>query len=130
MLSCMLAALMSDLTSIFNSSSTLFTCDIYKQINKKASNKELMIVGRLIQQKNFNFLINFILKISKIVDQIICYIHGGDRHIVDSYHTKHARRSALHLHSERGRLLVASNSRRVSIGHIVEKSQRKSQSSK
>lgn len=47
MIACMLAALMSDLTSIFNSSSTLFTCDIYKQIRKKASNKELMVAGRL-----------------------------------------------------------------------------------
>lgn len=47
MLAVMLAALMSDLTSIFNSSSTLFTIDIYKQIHKKASNRLLMIVGRL-----------------------------------------------------------------------------------
>ena len=47
MLAVMLAALMSDLTSIFNSSSTLFTVDIYKQIKKDASNKHLMIVGRL-----------------------------------------------------------------------------------
>lgn len=47
MISCMLAALMSDLTSIFNSASTLFTVDIYKQIRKKASTKELMISGRL-----------------------------------------------------------------------------------
>jgi uncharacterized sodium:solute symporter family permease YidK len=47
MLAVMLAALMSDLTSIFNSSSTLFTVDIYQQLRKKASNKELMIVGRL-----------------------------------------------------------------------------------
>lgn len=46
MLAVMLAALMSDLTSIFNSSSTLFTVDIYKQIKKSASNKEIMIVGR------------------------------------------------------------------------------------
>lgn len=47
MLAVMLAALMSDLTSIFNSSSTLFTVDIYKQFKKNASNKQLMIVGRL-----------------------------------------------------------------------------------
>jgi uncharacterized sodium:solute symporter family permease YidK len=47
MLAVMLAALMSDLTSIFNSSSTLFTVDIYKQFNKNASNKQLMIAGRL-----------------------------------------------------------------------------------
>ncbi len=47
LLAVMLAALMSDLTSIFNTSSTLFTCDIYKYFKKNATNKELMIVGRL-----------------------------------------------------------------------------------
>ena len=41
----MLAALMSDLTSIFNSASTLFTMDIYRLFRKKAKTKELMIVG-------------------------------------------------------------------------------------
>ena len=50
MLSVMLAALMSDLTSIFNSASTLFTMDVYRYLRKKASNKELMIVGRLVYQ--------------------------------------------------------------------------------
>ncbi|KAK3550442.1 hypothetical protein QTP86_025682 [Hemibagrus guttatus] len=47
MLSVMLASLMSSLTSIFNSSSTLFTMDIYAKIRNKASEKELMIAGRL-----------------------------------------------------------------------------------
>ncbi|XP_043820956.1 sodium/glucose cotransporter 1 isoform X1 [Dromiciops gliroides] len=47
MLSVMLASLMGSLTSIFNSSSTLFTMDIYTKIRKKASEKELMIAGRL-----------------------------------------------------------------------------------
>ena len=42
----MIAALMSDLDSIFNSASTLFTIDIYKRIRKSASVQELMIVGR------------------------------------------------------------------------------------
>jgi len=46
MLSVMLAALMSDLTSIFNSASTLFTIDIYQYFRVKASNRELMIIGR------------------------------------------------------------------------------------
>ncbi|VDM26877.1 unnamed protein product [Hydatigera taeniaeformis] len=46
MLAVMLAALMSDLTSIFNSSSTLFTVDIYTCFRRKAGNRELMIVGR------------------------------------------------------------------------------------
>lgn len=47
MLAVMLAALMSSLASIFNSSSTLFTMDIWARIRKEASNKELMIVGRI-----------------------------------------------------------------------------------
>ena len=46
MISAMLAALMSDLTSIFNSSSTLFTMDIYWKFRSNASSKELLLVGR------------------------------------------------------------------------------------
>jgi len=47
MIAVMLAALMSDLTSIFNSASTLFTIDIYKKIRKHSSTREMLLVGRL-----------------------------------------------------------------------------------
>ena len=47
MIAVMLASLMSDLTSIFNSASTLFTMDIYKTIRSQAKTRELLIVGRL-----------------------------------------------------------------------------------
>ncbi|XP_039979195.1 LOW QUALITY PROTEIN: sodium/glucose cotransporter 4-like [Xiphias gladius] len=47
MLAVTLAALMSSLTSIFNSSSTLFTLDLYHRARPKASERELMIVGRV-----------------------------------------------------------------------------------
>ncbi|XP_016099232.1 sodium/myo-inositol cotransporter-like [Sinocyclocheilus grahami] len=47
MMAVMLAALMSDLDSIFNSASTIFTLDIYKMIRYQASSKELMVVGRM-----------------------------------------------------------------------------------
>ncbi|XP_033106015.1 sodium/myo-inositol cotransporter 2-like isoform X2 [Anneissia japonica] len=47
MMAAMLAALMSSLTSIFNSASTVFTIDIWLMIRKKASEAELMIVGRV-----------------------------------------------------------------------------------
>lgn len=47
MMAVMIAALMSDLDSIFNSASTIFTLDIYKTARKKASQRELLIVGRL-----------------------------------------------------------------------------------
>ncbi|XP_071486105.1 sodium/myo-inositol cotransporter-like [Diadema antillarum] len=53
MLAVMLAALMSDLTSIFNSTSTLFTIDVWTYFRRRFSNKEpgvkeLMVVGRII----------------------------------------------------------------------------------
>lgn len=46
MIAVMMAALMSSLTSIFNSSSTLFTMDIWKKHRPQASEKELLLVGR------------------------------------------------------------------------------------
>uniref|UniRef100_A0A7N9CEV0 Solute carrier family 5 member 2 n=1 Tax=Macaca fascicularis TaxID=9541 RepID=A0A7N9CEV0_MACFA len=47
MLAVMLAALMSSLASIFNSSSTLFTMDIYTRLRPSAGDRELLLVGRL-----------------------------------------------------------------------------------
>lgn len=47
MLSVMMAALMSSLTSIFNSSSTLFTIDIWTRIRRHASEMELLVVGKV-----------------------------------------------------------------------------------
>lgn len=43
----LLAALMSSLASCFNSSSTLFTMDIYKKLHPHASEKTLVWVGRV-----------------------------------------------------------------------------------
>uniref|UniRef100_H3ASN8 Sodium/mannose cotransporter SLC5A10 n=1 Tax=Latimeria chalumnae TaxID=7897 RepID=H3ASN8_LATCH len=48
MIAVMMAALMSSLTSIFNSSSTLFTMDIWKKIRKNANERELLLVGRIV----------------------------------------------------------------------------------
>ncbi|XP_007546418.1 sodium/myo-inositol cotransporter [Poecilia formosa] len=47
MMAVMIAALMSDLDSIFNSASTIFTLDIYQSLRKTASQRELLIVGRM-----------------------------------------------------------------------------------
>ncbi|CAF1164111.1 unnamed protein product [Rotaria sp. Silwood1] len=46
-LACMIAALMPSLTSIFNSSSTIFTIDIWQRFRRNAQDWELMIVGRV-----------------------------------------------------------------------------------
>uniref|UniRef100_A0A8K9V082 Sodium/mannose cotransporter SLC5A10 n=1 Tax=Oncorhynchus mykiss TaxID=8022 RepID=A0A8K9V082_ONCMY len=48
MIAVMMAALMSSLTSIFNSSSTLFTMDIWKKYRAYASERELLLVGRIV----------------------------------------------------------------------------------
>ncbi|XP_077970695.1 sodium/mannose cotransporter SLC5A10-like [Styela clava] len=47
MVASMLSALMSSLTSIFNSTSTIFTLDIWKRIRKSATEREQLIVGKL-----------------------------------------------------------------------------------
>ncbi|XP_077956981.1 sodium/myo-inositol cotransporter [Gasterosteus aculeatus] len=47
MMAVIIAALMSDLDSIFNSASTIFTLDIYTMLRKQASSRELVMVGRL-----------------------------------------------------------------------------------
>uniref|UniRef100_A0A672P8T6 Sodium/myo-inositol cotransporter 2 n=1 Tax=Sinocyclocheilus grahami TaxID=75366 RepID=A0A672P8T6_SINGR len=58
MMAVMLAALMSSLTSIFNSSSTIFTMDLWRNIRRTASEWELMIVGST--QKGSNIRLTLI----------------------------------------------------------------------
>ncbi|KAJ7403958.1 hypothetical protein WISP_147967 [Willisornis vidua] len=48
MIAVMMAALMSSLTSIFNSSSTLFTMDIWRKLRPGAGDRELLLVGRVV----------------------------------------------------------------------------------
>ncbi|XP_042654754.1 sodium/glucose cotransporter 5 isoform X4 [Tyto alba] len=48
MIAVMMAALMSSLTSIFNSSSTLFTMDIWRKLRPGAGERELLLVGRAV----------------------------------------------------------------------------------
>lgn len=43
----MLSAIMSSLTSIFNSSSTIFTMDLWRRARPRANERELLIVGRI-----------------------------------------------------------------------------------
>lgn len=47
MLSVMMAALVSSLTSIFNSASTIFTIDVYTRIRTRPSEIEQVVVGRI-----------------------------------------------------------------------------------
>ena len=47
MMAALLSALVSSLTSIFNSSSTVFTMDLWRQCRPRAGEREMMVVGRL-----------------------------------------------------------------------------------
>jgi uncharacterized sodium:solute symporter family permease YidK len=47
MVAVMIAALMSSLTSVFNSCSVIFTMDLWKRYRKNASDLELMLIGRV-----------------------------------------------------------------------------------
>ncbi|KAK2507223.1 hypothetical protein MC885_004934 [Smutsia gigantea] len=47
MIAVIMAALMSSLTSIFNSSGALFTIDVWQRFRRKAPEQELMLVGRV-----------------------------------------------------------------------------------
>jgi SSS family solute:Na+ symporter len=47
LLAAMLAALMSSLSSVFNSTSTLVTWDVYRKLRPEASEKRLITVGRV-----------------------------------------------------------------------------------
>lgn len=44
----MLSAIMSSLTSIYNSASTLFTMDLWRKFRPHATERELLIVGRSV----------------------------------------------------------------------------------
>uniref|UniRef100_A0A663F8I7 Sodium/mannose cotransporter SLC5A10 n=1 Tax=Aquila chrysaetos chrysaetos TaxID=223781 RepID=A0A663F8I7_AQUCH len=48
MIAVMMAALMSSLTSVFNSSSTLFTMDIWRKLRPAAGERELLLVGKVV----------------------------------------------------------------------------------
>jgi len=90
MLAVMLAALMSSLTSIFNSSSTIFTMDIYPRFRKNPSEVELLLVGRIfvlvlvgvsivwipiIQASQGSQLFNYIQSITSYLAPPICAVY-------------------------------------------------------
>merc|ERR1719153_28560 len=90
MLAVMLAALMSSLTSIFNSSSTIFTMDIYPRLRAKPSEVELLLVGRLfvlvlvgisiiwipiIQASQGSQLFNYFQSITSFLSPPICAVY-------------------------------------------------------
>ncbi|CAF5166021.1 unnamed protein product, partial [Rotaria magnacalcarata] len=77
MIAVILAALISGLTSVFNSASTIFTVDIYPNLcylrRDQIKNQELMIVGRL--------LVVFMILISLLWVPVVVEMHGSEIYV-------------------------------------------------
>lgn len=73
MMAVMIAALMSDLDSIFNSASTIFTLDIYQTFRGKPSQRELLFVGRIF--------VVFMVAISIAWVPVIIEMQGGQTYL-------------------------------------------------
>eukprot|EP00730_Choanoeca_flexa_P018592 TRINITY_DN9047_c0_g1_i1.p1 TRINITY_DN9047_c0_g1~~TRINITY_DN9047_c0_g1_i1.p1 ORF type:complete len:605 (+),score=113.26 TRINITY_DN9047_c0_g1_i1:85-1899(+) len=76
MLAAMLAALMSSLASVFNSSSTLFAMDVWRTIRTSASEHELVRVGRIVTVVMCVIGLIWIPIIQNGTDQLFVYIQS------------------------------------------------------
>lgn len=77
----LLAALMSSLSSVFNSCSTLFTIDIYKKFHQQATERRLVIVGRLATLALVGFGLLWIPFMELISGQLFTYIQSVQAYI-------------------------------------------------
>ncbi len=77
----LLAALMSSLAACFNSSSTLFTIDIYKKLKPNASEKRLVNVGRIATGVLVVLGILWVPFIKYISSQIYVYLQSVQAYI-------------------------------------------------
>lgn len=77
----MLAALMSSLASVFNSSSTIFTMDFYKKINPTASERHLVNVGRVATTIMVVLGVLWIPFMSRISAQLYVYLQSVQAYI-------------------------------------------------
>ena len=53
----MMSAVISSLTSVFNSAGSVFTLDIWTRIRPSASQRELLITGRYVAITTYSYLI-------------------------------------------------------------------------
>ncbi|MDW7682191.1 MAG: sodium:solute symporter, partial [bacterium] len=77
----LLAALISSLASCFNSSSTLFTMDFYREFRPNSSEKELVLVGRLATTVLVILGIMWVPFIKYISSQIYIYLQSVQAYI-------------------------------------------------
>lgn len=75
------AALMSSLSTVFNSCSTLFTLDIYKKFKPQSSEKKLVMVGQIATVVLVILGILWIPFIDKISGQLFTYLQSVQAYI-------------------------------------------------
>jgi solute:Na+ symporter, SSS family len=81
MIAALLAALMSSMSSVFNSCSTLITMDVYRKINPFASEKRLVTVGRLATAGIVVLSILWIPMIRLLSNQIYQYLQSVQAYV-------------------------------------------------
>jgi len=77
----LLAALMSSLSSVFNSCSTLVTLDIYKKLRPKASERQLVLVGQIATVVLVALALLWIPFMKKISGQLYKYLQSVQAYI-------------------------------------------------
>ena len=81
MIAAMLAALMSSLSAVFNSSSTIFTMDFYKEFRPDASEKQLVNVGRIATVLMVIVSLAWIPFMSRISGQLWIYLQSVQAYV-------------------------------------------------
>ncbi|MFN0112077.1 MAG: sodium:solute symporter [Blastocatellia bacterium] len=81
MIAAMLAALMSSLSAVFNSSSTIFTMDFYKKIRPEASEKHLVNVGRLATLAMVVLALLWLPMIGRISNKLWIYLQSVQAYV-------------------------------------------------
>ncbi len=77
----LLAALMSSLSSVFNSTSSLVTLDVYKKIRPMASERQLVLVGQATTAILVGFGLLWIPLMQKISGQLYQYLQSVQAYI-------------------------------------------------
>jgi SSS family solute:Na+ symporter len=77
----LLAALMSSLSSVFNSTSTLVTLDLYKKLHPEASERRLVLVGQVTTAVLVGFGLLWIPFMKQISGQLYQYLQSVQAYI-------------------------------------------------
>ena len=81
MIAALLAALMGGMASVFNSTSTLVTLDFYKKLRPDASEKQLVLIGRVATALMVVLGIAWVPFISRISGQLYIYLQSVQGYI-------------------------------------------------